>query len=104
MASSEYDAQINHQPIQIVSSENHSFKLQNAYSVAQILKSPKLSDRQVVIVSIAGALRKGKSFLLNFFLKYLNAQVCWKFYSIKLNPAEITKVNDFIFLYFDFPV
>lgn len=66
----------NHEPIQIVSPENHTFKLQNLYSVEQILRSEELKDRYVVVVSIAGALRKGKSFLLNFFLKYLNAQVC----------------------------
>lgn len=67
-----------HQPIQIVESHNHKFTLQNLYSVEQILKSPELRDRNIIVVSIAGALRKGKSFLLNFFLKYLNAQVCVK--------------------------
>lgn len=76
MAQYENDSPVNHRPIQIVSSENHAFVLQNHYSVEQILKLRELRDRQVVVVSIAGALRKGKSFLLNFFLKYLNAKVC----------------------------
>lgn len=81
----EDDRPIKHQPIQIVSLENHKFKLQNAVSIEQILSSPKLKDHHVVVVSIAGALRKGKSFLLNFFLKYLNAQVCQ---TIKLHIVD----------------
>lgn len=75
MAYYEDEPPLNHQPIQIISSENHTFKLQNVYSLEQIFKSSKLKDRHIVVVSIAGALRKGKSFLLNFFLRYLNAQV-----------------------------
>lgn len=67
------------EPIQIVSPDNnHAFITQNLYIIKQILASDELRDRQIVVVSIAGALRKGKSFLLNFFLKYLNAKVCTK--------------------------
>lgn len=36
---------------------------------------PDVVDNAVMIVAIAGALRKGKSFLLGIFLKYLEAQV-----------------------------
>lgn len=61
-------------PIQIVSKNNHLFHLE-LEEIAPIFNSEKLKDRLVVIVSIADDLRKGKSFLLNFFLKYLNAKV-----------------------------
>ncbi|KAI1306719.1 Atlastin-2 [Halotydeus destructor] len=38
-----------------------------------ILLGPECRDKAISVISIAGATRKGKSFLLNFFLKYLSA-------------------------------
>lgn len=35
---------------------------------------PDVKENPVVIISIAGPFRKGKSFLLGFFLKYLETQ------------------------------
>lgn len=60
--------------IQIITIENHTFKLHQEH-LRRIFECDNLKDRKAVIVSIAGAFRKGKSFLLNFFLKYLYAQV-----------------------------
>lgn len=60
--------------VRIISTENHRFDLK-ADALQQILGADELKDRNVVVVSIAGSLRNGKSFLLNFFLKYLYAQV-----------------------------
>lgn len=60
--------------IQIIKPIDHTFHLESNY-FKSIFDSDDLKDRDVVIVSIAGDLRKGKSFLLNFFLKYLYAQV-----------------------------
>lgn len=60
--------------IQIIYPENHEFKV-NMNSFNHILNMKDMEDRHVVVVSIVGVFRKGKSFLLNFFLKYLNAQV-----------------------------
>lgn len=61
-------------PIQIIKNENHLFHLK-LDEIEVVLASDELKDRHVVIVSIAGDLRKGKSFLLSFFVKYLNARV-----------------------------
>lgn len=61
-------------PIQIVFPVNHSFQL-DLSELNHVLTADEIKDRHVVVVSIAGAFRTGKSFLLNFFLKYLYAQV-----------------------------
>lgn len=61
-------------PIQIVTPVNNTFQLE-LNELKHILEADEIKDRHVVVVSIAGAFRKGKSFLLNFFLKYLYAQV-----------------------------
>lgn len=60
--------------IQIVVPVNHVFQLQTE-QMKPILENENIKNRKVVVVSIAGAFRQGKSFLLNFFLKYLHAQV-----------------------------
>ena len=60
--------------IQIITLENNSLKF-HPEKLRPFFEREDLKNRQAVIVSIAGAFRKGKSFLLNFFLKYLYAQV-----------------------------
>lgn len=61
-------------PVQIVVPVNHSFRLE-IDELNHILGADNIKNRDVVVVSVAGALRQGKSFLLNFFLKYLYAEV-----------------------------
>lgn len=60
--------------IQIVTTDNHRLDLKRS-EFERILGSEHLQDHFVVAVSVAGSLRTGKSFLLNFFVKYLRAQV-----------------------------
>jgi len=58
-------------PICIVRTEDdHDFFLDEK-SLASILMKESVRDKQVVVVSVAGAFRKGKSFLLDFYLRYL---------------------------------
>lgn len=59
-------------PLQIISTdeESHTFTL-DSNALESILLRDDVADRKVVVISVAGAFRKGKSFLLNFFLRYL---------------------------------
>uniref|UniRef100_A0A0A9X2L0 Atlastin n=1 Tax=Lygus hesperus TaxID=30085 RepID=A0A0A9X2L0_LYGHE len=50
--------------------EESRFELDTA-ALEKILLHEDVKDRNVVVLSVAGAFRKGKSFILNFFLRYL---------------------------------
>ncbi|XP_051815448.1 atlastin-2-like isoform X3 [Acanthochromis polyacanthus] len=62
-------------PIQIVlaNEDKHSFEL-DAAALEKILLQDHVKDLNVVVVSVAGAFRKGKSFLLDFMLRYMCSQ------------------------------
>ena len=60
----------------VISQDNHTFTLDED-ALNKILLHPKVRDRKVIVLSVAGAYRKGKSFLLDFFLRYLYAEVCF---------------------------
>ncbi|KAM7394828.1 hypothetical protein PAMP_021608 [Pampus punctatissimus] len=62
-------------PVQIVvaDEEEHSFSLQEA-ALERLLLQEEVRDLHVVVVSVAGAFRKGKSFLLDFMLRYMYSQ------------------------------
>ncbi|PVD26453.1 hypothetical protein C0Q70_14130 [Pomacea canaliculata] len=60
------------EPIQIVkATDNHTFELDEE-RLEEVLLRPDVRNKKVAVVSVAGAFRKGKSFLLDFFLRYLN--------------------------------
>ncbi|XP_014010311.2 atlastin-2 isoform X2 [Salmo salar] len=59
-------------PIQIVLAheDDHKFELDTA-ALEKLLLQEAVRDLNVVVVSVAGAFRKGKSFLLDFMLRYM---------------------------------
>lgn len=70
-------------PVQIVRTEDdHTFTLDDA-ALAEILNKNDIKDRAVVAVSVAGAFRKGKSFILDFFLRYLYSKVSCVEFKVK---------------------
>jgi len=58
----------------VVAEDDHSFIL-DENALKTLLLDPRVRDRKIIILSVAGAYRKGKSFLLDFFLRYLYAKV-----------------------------
>lgn len=66
-------------PVQIVTvcKEDHSFAL-DTEALAKVLLAPQVRDKNVVVLSVAGAFRKGKSFLLDFMLRYMYRKVTHK--------------------------
>ncbi|KAL7017429.1 hypothetical protein ACKWTF_010374 [Chironomus riparius] len=62
-------------PVQLLhlSAGNNSKIEFNENTVRDLFFNPKLKDRQVIVFSIVGAFRKGKSFLMNYLLRYLYA-------------------------------
>ena len=63
-------------PVQVVlvQKDQHSYELEEK-ALASILLQDHIRDLDVVVVSVAGAFRKGKSFFLDFMLRYLYFQV-----------------------------
>ncbi|XP_046658288.1 atlastin-like isoform X1 [Homalodisca vitripennis] len=68
------DDQTLSEPVQVVLAKpKHQFELDEV-ALSRVLLHPEVKDKHVVVVSVAGAFRKGKSFLLDFFLRYMKAK------------------------------
>ena len=73
----DFDIVMGARPVQIVATdeEEHSFSLNEDLLEEVLISDERVRDKKVVVISVAGAFRKGKSFLLDFFLRYLDRKV-----------------------------
>ena len=72
------------EPVPIILFGNSKSKEKFEFSekkLSIILNDKQVVDRKVAIISVVGAFRKGKSFLLDYFLRYLYANVSSVFIS-----------------------
>jgi atlastin len=66
----------------VLANNDHTFTLDEA-ALKKVLLRDEIKDRYVVVISVAGAFRHGKSFLLDFFLRYLKSK-----YVLKQNTSD----------------
>lgn len=63
------------EPINILlQNEDSNYEIRSV-AIDSLLLDPEVENREIVVISIAGAFRKGKSFFLNYCLRYLYANV-----------------------------
>lgn len=62
------------QAVQIVTPVNHSLQL-NSSELTRIFEVDNIKDRYIVVISFASTIQSDGNFLLDFFLRYLYAQV-----------------------------
>ena len=74
----------------VVATQNHSFELDEK-ALEDILLDESVRDKKVAVVSVAGAFRKGKSFLLDFFLRYLNREVRKMYMHVHIFSLSVRK-------------
>lgn len=75
-----------HRAVQIIELHSNSEFRANKKVLLEIYSDEKVADLPLIVLCIAGAARKGKSFILNFFLDYLIHK--------ENNPNEPWKLND----------
>lgn len=80
-------------PVQIIlESGDHSFTLDHE-ALTEILLKNEVRNRDLVIISVAGAFRKGKSFMLDFFLRYLYSRVSFNHFNQNLSESSSIWLN-----------
>lgn len=62
-------------PFNIMSINNNASIQVDYDSVDKLFLHPEVANRKIVVISIVGALRKGKSFFLDYCLRFMYANV-----------------------------
>lgn len=64
------------EPVSVISFKNSSVEFNKA-ALDGLLLNPEVRNRKIVVLSIVGAFRKGKSFFLDYCLRFLYGNVSW---------------------------
>nr|CAD7429919.1 unnamed protein product [Timema monikensis] len=70
-----YQATMTGRAVQILQTQNNNVTQFDNEALEAVFLREDVRDKRVVVVSISGIFGKGKSFLLNYMLRYLNSQV-----------------------------
>ena len=62
-------------PVNILTFSNTKVAVINFSDLENVFSHPDIQDRKVVVLSLIGALRGGKSYLLDYCLRFLYAHV-----------------------------
>lgn len=62
------------EPLSVISFKNSSVEFNKA-ALDGLLLNPEVRNRKIVVLSIVGAFRKGKSFFLDYCLRFLYGNV-----------------------------
>jgi Guanylate-binding protein, N-terminal domain len=73
------------QAINILRFSEDGSMITNSEAVDEILLHPDVGNRKIVVVSIVGAYRKGKSFLMDYFLRFMYGNVSWRMIIIAID-------------------
>ncbi|TKC42237.1 hypothetical protein EI555_003904 [Monodon monoceros] len=85
-------------PVQVlIVRDDHSFELDET-ALNRILLSEAIRDKEVVAVSVAGAFRKGKSFLMDFMLRYMYKQLFTEYGRLAMEETFLKPFQSLIFL------
>lgn len=87
-------------PVLIQCEETGNFELDEE-ALEEVLLNPKIADKCVCVLAVAGAFRKGKSFLLDFLLRYMSSQVScfylmlifWFVFSLNYNDTSLQAIH-----------
>ena len=88
---------IGHRAVQILRSDVNSTYSVDENQLETVFGQKSVADLPVAVYSVAGAFRKGKSFMLNFFIRFLTAVTEGKVSSKSCNCRNTNLQHNFIF-------